>query len=287
MRLRKILDHGLTFEVVEIGPSEAAELLKKNTTNRPELPSAQVRYVEDMIGGNWVLNGEPVILSRTGRLLDGQNRLRACISANTPFITVLISGVDDSAFDVMGAGAARTLGHVLSIMKEDNYNALAAALVLLWQLDRGALCETDMPTKRQALAVLEANPAIRGSVTKAGALKHLISVPMMALVHYVGSERLGAKEKADRFLSDVASGVGLAIDSPARLLRERMIMNRAGKQRLVRKQVAALAIVAWNRVYEGKGLRVLKAPETEGKEKITIPSFTGLVSRQTPARNVA
>lgn len=274
--MRSIANHGLRFDVVEITPDDALNLLTANTMNRPQVASAQVRYADDMRDGNWVLNGEPIIVSRTGRLLNGQNRLQSCVEANAPFISAIITGVADAAFETMDDGAKRTLGNALHIHQEENTNALAATLVLLWQMERQCLGETAQPSKKQAMDVLARHPSIRGSVSKAGAVKHLMPTAIMALVHYVGAELLSVPEKANRFLEDVASGVGLAPESPARVFREKMIFNRAARQRLLRKAIIAFSVIAWNKTYEGKGLKILKAPVAEGREKIIIPPFTGL-----------
>lgn len=50
-----------------------------------------------MRNGNWKANGEAIKFSSTGRLLDGQHRLRACVKEQVPFTTLVIRGLEDEA----------------------------------------------------------------------------------------------------------------------------------------------------------------------------------------------
>ena len=76
---------------------------------------------------------------------------------------------------------------------------------------------------------------------------------LFAGLHYLAASR--DSEKADEFFSSVATGIGLpGSTSPAYVLRERLLKDIASKDRLRRKEVAALAIKAWNAEVNGEEL---------------------------------
>ena len=64
-----------------VTPKMAEALLSRNGGNRPVIWTGPVRsvsaYAAAMSRGEWVLNGEPIIISSTGELNDGQHRLHA------------------------------------------------------------------------------------------------------------------------------------------------------------------------------------------------------------------
>src|SRR5687767_46533 len=105
--------HTATFHVT---PDDARVLLERNAgpdgRNRAPSPSAIDRYAREMREGRWRLSGEGLIITKTGKLRNGQHRLLACIKAGVPFETFIVFGVDDSVFPVLDRGAVRTAGHV-------------------------------------------------------------------------------------------------------------------------------------------------------------------------------
>jgi hypothetical protein len=78
--------------------------------NRKRKPLRIVRYANAMSEDAWVVTGEPIIFSKTGRLLDGQNRLAAAVRSDKSFKTHLVFGIDDDVFVAINSGKARTPG---------------------------------------------------------------------------------------------------------------------------------------------------------------------------------
>src|SRR3990172_2754159 len=81
------------LEVVEITPDLAARWLLSNTHNRTMKVKAIARYAADIRSGAWYVNGETIKFAADGTLLDGQNRLRACIEAGRAFTSVVVRGL--------------------------------------------------------------------------------------------------------------------------------------------------------------------------------------------------
>ena len=83
-----------------------------------------------MVDGEWQENGESIAVSRSGRLLNGQHRLLACIEAGVPFITLLAENVDDDAVITVDTGRARSFGDVLTMRGENRGKTLASIIKL-------------------------------------------------------------------------------------------------------------------------------------------------------------
>ena len=77
------------FSIVRITPETASSFLAVKRPAGRRNQTAVAAYAQAMRTGEWVLNGMPIILSRNGVMLDGLQRLYACIEAKTPFVTVL------------------------------------------------------------------------------------------------------------------------------------------------------------------------------------------------------
>lgn len=93
-----------------ITPSEAAEILEqRNKGNRKIKASKVAQYANAMATGRWKFTPVPLIFEEhTGRLLDGQNRLQAVVTADQPQPFMVC---DDAKSDVMVAidqGASRS-----------------------------------------------------------------------------------------------------------------------------------------------------------------------------------
>lgn len=101
-------DSMIRAKIETITPDTARRMLAKNTGNRTPKKNAIDRYARDMQNGWWHVTGQPVIIADTGRLLDGQNRLYACIGSHCPFETLVVRGVDESAFYAIDRGFVRT-----------------------------------------------------------------------------------------------------------------------------------------------------------------------------------
>lgn len=90
------------------------------------------------------VNGETIAFSRTGRLLNGQNRIQAVISTGVPFPTMGVWGIPDEAFPTYDSGKIRSASDVLGIAKYQHTHILASAIT--WQL-----AYESMPNDKKAM----------------------------------------------------------------------------------------------------------------------------------------
>ncbi len=246
----------------EITPAEAARLLEERTDNRPIRPKIAGWYAEMMTGGDWIENGEPLILGSDGRLRDGQNRCRAAEIAGKPFRSYVVhlnGKVSDTvAFDSMNQGAIRSAGDRLSMLGYLHYNTVAALCKLLITYDesfspkmhrRISSREVRLFAHRNKAAVV-ASVALSRSYMKKG-IPMLLTGAVMAFIAYktVAVDRAKGKE----FTVKLLTGEDLTKRSPILQLRERLQYDVVSvKTKMTARGKLELTIKAWNLFREGK-----------------------------------
>lgn len=129
-------------KVMTIGPELARQMLEKNNGNRPVSKRAVRRYAHDMSTGKWTLNGEPIILDHSGRLLDGQHRLLAVIESGVTIDALVVTGADPSVFNTIDAGNTRSGSDILSIKGYTCTKVLAAIVRTAYIIENGGLADT-------------------------------------------------------------------------------------------------------------------------------------------------
>ena len=103
---------------LHIDPSDAKSLLVKNTNNRKLRQTVVDYYANEMINGNWIDNGDPIRIARSGRLLNGQHRLSALVKAGVTLPFHFLSNLSEESFEQMDNGAKRTLNDNLDIVSD-------------------------------------------------------------------------------------------------------------------------------------------------------------------------
>ena len=124
--------------IVTMTPQLAKELLKRNVANRNVKPMMK-RLAEMMTKGQWLENGESIIVDSNGVLVDGQHRLLACIEAKHSFDCVLVTDVTPKAMESVDSGSGRTLADVFKIAGFSSNTTLAALTtrIIRHQRNRG------------------------------------------------------------------------------------------------------------------------------------------------------
>lgn len=200
-------------------------VFRNNVTNRPIYANVAYTLRQDILRGRWQLNGEPIIIGRTGLVLNGQHTLLALILANieweknkeewqdywaTPptIEKVITSGVaeDDSVVNTMDTCKPRSLADV--IYRSPFFSKLTGgerrtvsrlceyAIRFLW-LRTGSKSDAFAPllTHAEALACLAAHPKLLEAVShvheengKEGKLKAYTSPGYLAgMLYLMGS----------------------------------------------------------------------------------------------------
>lgn len=112
-----------------VTPEMAKRWMERNTNNRPVKKRKVEQFARDMATGNWHYTGEPIKFSKTGRLIDGQNRLLAVIESNATVLMMVVRGLDDGAQAYMDSGTIRSNADTLGFLGYDKAKDLAPSVI--------------------------------------------------------------------------------------------------------------------------------------------------------------
>ncbi|MGL4197548.1 MAG: hypothetical protein ACRCSX_07290 [Allorhizobium sp.] len=241
-----------------VSPDMARLLLSHNDANRNLNWTGATRsvaaYASAMKRGEWVLNGEPLIISRCGQLNDGQHRLHGIIQAQGAVQMLLTFGVDRGTRHTVDQGVARSPGQILTMAGEVNTNALAGTLQFLWALDNGLSFNNRFSTD-QMLETLERHPEARAAILAVRGLTshYRLSHGYIAGAYYLC--RVQNQFQADHYQKALATGLNIQhANSPVSRLRAMFEDHRAqlkGKK-LDRDFQAAIYIKGFNNFMKGR-----------------------------------
>lgn len=244
--------------IVHVTPDIARLLLASNDNNRNVNWTGMTRsvaaYSAAMKRGEWVINGESIIVSRDGKLNDGQHRLHAVIQAQTTVPMQMTFGVDRDTRHTVDQGIARSPGQILLMAGEMNTNTLAGALQYVWALEGGLSLNSRFSTD-QMLETLKRYPELREAVK---AVRHLSSHYKLSTGYIAGAHFQCRKYQpfsADQYLEALTTGLNIKnVNSPISRLRRQFEDHRAGLKtgKLERITQAALYIKGFNNFTKGK-----------------------------------
>ena len=233
-----------------ITPKMAEIMLGWNNRNRPVSASTVKKYAEAMREGRWRYTGVPIVFS-THRLLDGQNRLMACVESGQSIEALVVFGVPDDSFAFIDVGKTRSASNVFAIHGVKNFSIMAAAIqwVIGYEdnkVSAGAKGVMGMDHAQLYEAYLE-HPALQDSawVAHLFAPAKIISPSMMCAIHYFCAKK--SRSDADAFFRKVGEGIGFSgKKDPAYKLHKFLVDAAVSQQRPGRTAGAALTVKAWN-----------------------------------------
>jgi hypothetical protein len=250
----------ITAEVMEITPAMARELLAMNNGNRTLRRGTVEKYKADMLAGAWKLNGEAII--RNGdRTLNGQHRLTACVEADVPFTTLVVSGVDEEAMGTMDLGASRNAADVMRWKGYKDVNRLASVTRSLWMWDHSGLLNYIFPSVNQVVAYLEEHPEVASAADFARRVAQCPARMRMSVggpIYYKALTN-DAGDAAHEFFDRIIDGEHMSGGDPVYALRRVLIQNASrthGKMSSVHQ--FAITVKAWNAWVRGESLEFIK-----------------------------
>lgn len=257
-------ENDMEAKVLRITPQIAAELLEGNDSNRRLSEETVKAYAALMERGVWKLNGEAIKVAKNGILLDGQHRLSAVIRSGITIECLVVFGIDNQVFDTLDQGKKRGMSDVLSIKGEANVTALASILRLLCRLEMNPTNPTLSSTV--PIDVMEnyliKHPDVRIYAAKCGRANNLGEKSIMGAFWFLFAQK--NPELADSFFESIIDGVNLSSGNPVRILRDRLLVNKASNtSKIPTKVIAALIVKAWNAYRLGKDMKHLQWREEE------------------------
>lgn len=234
--------------VERITPKKAREYLEANTDNYRGMRKAKIhQYARSMREGNWLVNGESIKFSKDGTLLDGQNRLQACVEAGKPFKIFVMRGIDPKAVETMDTGAVRSVKDHLKRRGYTNVASLAAAARWCWLYEHDSLLGAGAVSSGEVISMVEDNPRLDNCVqwVRGRVLPFMGSAAKISMVlrYYTGEKLPG---EFDAFYEQLRSGEGLVKGDPILALRVWLEWNGARNRFSPPRIVEGAFIKAWN-----------------------------------------
>jgi hypothetical protein len=247
----------LSMEVEEITPTIATQMLKSSKRkNRPNVPAKIAQYTEAMKEKRWnPYNSTAISIDTNGDLVNGHNRLEACILAGVPFRTIVIRGVPPETFETEDTGQFRSPGDFLHIVGEVYPNIMATITrsMMMWERGawhyatlRGSRSKVMMIRTDQMLEEIARRPNIRKATKyfaeRLSKTRARFNVGLVGALWVLG---YGHERHAD-FWDGMIDGINVGPNSPIRLIRDRMEDSKSVGRRMSSTQQNALVTKAWN-----------------------------------------
>ncbi|HYE20935.1 MAG TPA: hypothetical protein VEA69_20990, partial [Tepidisphaeraceae bacterium] len=256
------------FRVQLVTPEQAHEWLQQNYKNRRLIKPYLRRYANDIRNGRWMLNGECLIFSDYGMLLNGQHRLHAIIETGIAIPLGIIEGVSSEAFITLDQQGKRTFAQNLEMDGYKNARTIAAAVSFVRVIESGVISARQMSIE-DSFAVLGEHPGLVESAALIGPLckRNIFEPGPFVAFYYLATTKHPGNTTAGIFFDRLFSGSNLEKGSPVYSLREQLIAS-AGSKRLRTIHKIAIAIKAFNATLTGKSLKFLKWAEDESFPEI-------------------
>lgn len=251
-------DYSVATRVVLITPELAGDFLASNFANNRVLRTERANeYARQMAQGQWTLAEAAIVFDASGRMVNGQHRLTACIQAGVPFLSIVAVGVDSAAILNLDTGYTRTVGQSLHIQGVGNASSLAslAEYVRLWERRR-----VTAPHIKRAFGLSRAE-RLEFIVSHELELKEALSWGTRvynavgtnrtaAALCYLVLKKAGGEELVERFFTGLVEGVMLPPGDPILLLQKRL--RGDSRSRPDPWGQVYLIIKAWNMWRRGK-----------------------------------
>jgi hypothetical protein len=263
MNPAKIPHPGITARIVFLSPALARNLIDSNSENQRNVSRINLDKVSGSIrNGSFALNGESMIVSDTGRMLDGQHRALAVMNTGIGVWTVLVEGVPDEHFATINSGKSRSYTNVLQIAGEGAATHLSSTVQRLAEYlsDPKSIGTGTAFSHADLERVRSMEPTLSESCSAASRNK-LLSASRGAWLYHL-AHRVNPSF-TDSFFDSLSTGEMLRSDSPIYRLRERIIVSRETRRIIQLRECMALLIKAWNCTVERKAVKVLRWTDAE------------------------
>ncbi len=239
-------------------------LLIMNIRNRTPKQSHINILAKEMEAGSFMLTASGIGVSKTGVLLDGQNRLKANKLAGYPPIdVVLVTGLEDESQRCVDRHAKRNLADTLKLyMNMTVTTAMVAAVNSInsngaarGKRDPFVIAGTRLTDLDVANYLAEYSEIISEMVSLS---KNKNSTIIAALFVYAVHDEVNAK----KFAEQVGTGVGLQDDDPAYRLRIAMDKMKNQNGASGRSELFSIAATACIKHARGEKTRLLRRSES-------------------------
>ena len=258
MNTARKIDMRPQIEALTITPAMESQWLKSNTHNRPARKAHVARLANEMVKGNWQLNGETIKFDTWGRLIDGQHRLMAIIEASQPLTMHVCTGLaaDSDVFATIDVGLNRSAGSVLAMHGIKYATEIAAGIAFMKQTF-GNSTSTQKASNAETLQTYLANPEKWqkiAAIASTNEIREIVRKPVFSVWLW---DALDVSEpQALHFVEMFRTGANLEINHPVLTLRRSLTAKteNVNNAKFRFDQYYRLCI-AWNAWRDGRTLQ--------------------------------
>lgn len=246
--------------LVTITPARAQHLIDLNAANQRRKKESKVtQMARDMRKGLWKdQTGETIKVSKSGFLIDGQNRMHAVVRSNTMIVVDVAWNVPDDRMLVIDGNSPRTTADDFKIsgVADRFVGGSLVRWVCAWEkgnpMNHGGRLT---PTRSEIQQRYAVEPHSFDQASMFGRASHhqiaSVNATAAAMAYWLFS-KMGddGPEMTEKFFDAFIGGLELTGNSPVVSLRNRFISAR-GKD-LSRSEQLALMIKAWNTFRTGR-----------------------------------
>lgn len=262
--------------MTRIDPDLAAELLKRNINNRRPKPRMIEQFKRDMQAGRWDPDASDLKFSEDGLLIDGQNRLLACVEAGVPFETLVRTGLNPRTRIFVDTGTRRTAADAIRMNnpRMAHYAGVAAAIALRSRYNeriehfdrkRGWDYKSRTLTHDEVISYLEAHPHIERLAATTDSIRRQVvpTIPNSALLAAFSWFAEVDEKETETMISELLTGdfggqgdpLQALLGYAARVYGFRSKIAGAGPRgRIAQEDHMIVLIRVWNARRRGEGL---------------------------------
>jgi len=213
-----------SIEVLVTPPMAKYWIEHYNTHNRNVSWSTVDKYARDMKDGKWELTNQGIGFDCNNVLVDGQQRLLACIKANVPFLTFVCRNLDPQSQQVVDGGRLRKVSDQL-FLSNNIQNAKLKIAIINMMVDsiegiKHAILSANTAKQIMDIYENEIETVIKG---KGQHIKLLLSAPI--LTGFVFAAKININ-KAINFRNQFIQGTNLFLGSPVLTFRNYMLSGK-------------------------------------------------------------
>ena len=243
-------------------------------SNRTISPLYRDLYARSLTSDDWMVTGQSIKFSASGRLIDGQHRLAACAKSGKPLKSVVVYGLEEDVFHTFDVAINHTYARILADAGSDRPKAMQSVLRNLWAYrEHGLGTSKAKPSHADLDSILEEWPDID---LYADAAAKLVSsygltidqlITLMAILHRIDDDR------ATYFFDRFKVGGGIGKGSPIWELRR--ILGKSAGERMKPWHRPAVVLMAWNAFVDGSPPKLPKTPAEVAEAQIPAPFSEG------------
>lgn len=223
-----------------------------------------IQYGKQMKAGRWKEDTvEPVKITSTGVLLDGQHRIKAIISANVSVNLWVARNVPAEVFDVLDTGCTRNAGDIFHIAGIKNANSIPAIMQAYYTLQKGNSVREGAGTKKTNSELYETvkqdedywQDVFKRASSWYSAFASVIHKSTIGGFYCYFSDL--SQTDAEDFMNQLCRGIDIK-HTAIHQLRNILIKDKMAMRKMTASFRAALIIKAWNCFRTNSIIKLLK-----------------------------